>query len=363
MYGKILPLIVLIFFTGCAPRPQVLRPQLPDTYLIPASYDALGIWEGEAYDELLELFRKNCRSREAQRLYGALCDQAETTERAGRFFRREFEPYQVVTPSGEGTGLMTGYYEPLLHGSLEPSGRYRYPLYGEPEDLLEIELAEIYPELEGKRLRGRLAGKKVVPYYDRGAIALAGAPVICWVDDRVSLFFLEVQGSGRIELEEGGVLHVGYRNQNGRPYRSIGKYLVETGEIAPEAVSLQAIRTWFEAHPDRMEEVLNRNPSVVFFQTRERGATGSLGLELTPGRSIAVDRRYIPLGAMLYLQAEDPRSEAPLERVVFAQDTGGAIQGRIRADFFWGFGPDAEAGAGRMKADARFWILLPKETR
>ena len=250
MYGQILPLLLLFFFAGCAPKPQVLRPQLPDTYLVLASYDAQEIWNGEAYDELLELFRKNCQSPEAQRLYGDLCRQAETTERAGAFFRREFEPYRIVTPSGGEKGLMTGYYEPLLHGSREPSERYRYPLYGEPEDLLEIELAELFPELEGKRLRGRLVGNRVLPYYERSTIDTAEAPVICWVDDRVSLFFLEVQGSGRIELEEGGLLYVGYRNQNGRPYRSIGKYLIERGEIDPEAVSMPTIRAWFDAHPD-----------------------------------------------------------------------------------------------------------------
>ncbi len=359
MYPQI-AVIIMLLLAGCVPKPQVLMPQLPDTYLIPTPEEAAAIWEGESYGELLELFRKNCESYEAQRLYGDLCEKADSVKRPAAFFRREFEPFLIATPGGETTGLMTGYYEPLLRGSLEPDARYRYPLYGEPEDLLEIDLAELYPELEGKRLRGRLIGKRVVPYYDRRHIAEAEAPVICWVDDRIALFFLEVQGSGKILLESGDVLHVGYKNQNGRPYRSIGRYLVERGAIDAETVSLQSIRSWLAAHPEAVETLLEVNPSVVFFQSRSVGATGSLGLELTPGRSVAVDRRHIPLGAMLYLESEDPLDGTPLERVVFAQDTGGAIRGKLRADFFWGSGREAEAKAGRMKSDTRFWILLPK---
>ncbi|MDX1296365.1 MAG: MltA domain-containing protein, partial [Sulfurimonadaceae bacterium] len=258
------------------------------------------------------------------------------------------------------SGLMTGYYEPLLHGSLEKSERFRYPVYGQPEDLLEIDLVSIFPELKGKRVRGKLVGNKVVPYEARGEMDETKAPVLCWVDDKVSLFFLEVQGSGRIALDNGETLFVGYRNQNGHRYRSIGKYLIDQGEIEREKVSLQSIRRWLDENPDRIDEVLNHNPSLVFFQNRPHAASGAMGLELTPGRSVAVDKRYIPLGSMLYVKADDPLEGTPLDRVVFAQDTGGAIKGELRADFFWGFGKEAEAKAGRMKADTEFWILLPK---
>ena len=361
MYLNIAALTLILFMTGCAPKPQLLDPKLPQTYLLPDSYDALEGWGGESYDELLGLFRKNCTSGAAKELYGALCEEAELSVDAAAFFQRSFLPYRIIAKEGDKKGLMTGYYEPQLHGSMTRSERYRYPLYGEPEDLLNVDLSELYPELKGKRLRGRLVGNRVVPYEPRENIEASQAPVICWVDDRISLFFLEVQGSGRIALENGETLYVGYKNQNGHPYRSVGKYLIELGEIEPEKISLQSIREWLESHPERVDEVLGHNPSVVFFQTKSHAASGAMGLELTPKRSVAVDRRYIPLGAMLYVASDDPVTREPLEHVVFAQDTGGAIKGELRADYFWGYGKTAERKAGKMKAETEFWILLPKE--
>ena len=361
MYLKIALATLTLLIAGCAPKPQPLDPKLPQTYLLPDSYDDLEGWGGESYDELLALFRKNCGAGVAKELYGDLCEEAELSVDAAAFFERSFLPYRVVAKEGEKKGLMTGYYEPMLEGSLQRSERYRYPLYGEPEDLLIVDLADVYPELKGKRLRGRLVGNRVVAYEPRENIEASQAPVICWVDDRIALFFLEVQGSGRIALESGETLYVGYKNQNGHPYRSVGKYLIEQGEIAPEKISLQSIRAWLEAHPGRVDEVLGHNPSVVFFQTKPHAASGAMGLELTPQRSVAVDRRYIPLGAMLYIASDDPVTREPIERVVFAQDTGGAIKGELRADYFWGFGKTAERKAGKMKQESAFWILLPKE--
>lgn len=360
MYLRVTFVSILLLLSGCAPKPQPLDSRLPKTYLVPDSYDSLACWEGEKYDELLDIFVHNCETRRAKKLYGELCEQAELSVDAEGFFQRSFLPYRVVTKQGKETGLMTGYYEPQLHGSLEKSERYRFPVYGEPDDLINVKLDSVYPELKGKRVRGRLVGNTVVPYESRREIENAEPPVLCWVDDRVSLFFLEVQGSGRIALDNGETLYVGYKNQNGRAYRSVGKYLIEQGEIPREKVSLQSIRAWLEAHPGRVDEVLDYNPSVVFFQTKPRPASGALGLELTPKRSVAVDRRYIPLGAMLYIRADDPVSGKPLDRVVFAQDTGGAIRGALRADFFWGYGNAAEKKAGKMKAQTEFWILLPK---
>ena len=353
-------LTAILVFSGCMPRPMALNHDFPQTYLQKESFALPEDGNDVSYDTMLTHFRNDCRSQKAKKLYGALCDQATAVSDAEAFFRNAFDLYRVVHENGDGVGLVTGYYEPLLYGSTERTGRYRYALYREPDDLINVELASIYPELKGKRVRGRLVGRKIVPYLTREEMLKSDTEAICWVDDRVERFFLEVQGSGRVELEGGETIYVGYANQNGHPYRSIGKYLVEKGEIPAEKISLQSIRAWLDANPERVDEVLNHNPSSVFFRQKNVPATGALGLEFTPGHSVAVDPQFIPPGAMLYMQTNDPVTEAPLHRIVFAQDTGGAIKGTLRADLFWGYGKEAEQKAGKMQEELRLWIFLPK---
>ncbi len=356
----LLPVFLLLLLGGCAPAPAPLHPAMPETPLLPVGYDALPGWEYEAFDALLDAFEAECAYGPAKRLYGPLCNEARGVMDARVFFETRLQPYRVVGPEGDERGLVTGYYEPLLEGSLTRDARFRYPIYAEPFDLITVRLEKVYPELKGKRLRGRLVGRTLVPYESRRRIGEAEAPALCWVDDRIDRFFLEVQGSGRVRLRDGTTLYVGYANQNGRRYRSVGKYLVAQGEIPIESISLQNIRRWLEAHPERIDEVLHHNPSVVFFRQNKGPARGAMGAVLTPERSVAVDPRYLPLGAMLYFDAE-PADAPPLRRAVFAQDTGGAIKGALRADYFWGYGKEAERCAGSMKAPAAFWILLPKE--
>jgi membrane-bound lytic murein transglycosylase A len=287
-------------------------------------------------------------------------------ETARRFFEFHFTPYQVVNPDGSGEGLITGYYEPLLRGSRRASERYRHPLYAAPDDLLTIDLADVHPELKGMRLRGRLDGRRVVPYYDRAQIESGKAAVrgreIAWVDDPIDLFFLQIQGSGRIQLEDGRQLRVGYADQNGHPYRSIGRWLVERGELPLEKASMQGIKTWARQNHGRLIEMLNHNPRYVFFRELPGdlpGPLGALGVPLTAQRSVAVDPRFVPLGAPVYVATTWPNTTKPLYRLMLAQDTGGAIRGAVRADFFWGFGPEAAREAGRMKQSVRMWALLP----
>lgn len=282
------------------------------------------------------------------------------------YFETYFTPYRLANADGTETGLVTGYYEPLLHGSRKPSRRYRYPIYGVPDDLLVVDLADVYPELKGMRLRGRIEGRRVVPYYDRaqidnGAPGLRGKE-IAWVEDPIELFFLQIQGSGRVKLDNGQWLRVGYADQNGYPYRSIGRWLVDRGELPLEKASMQGIKEWARTHPERLKELLNYNASYVFFRELPSdlpGPLGALGVPLTAGRSVAVDRRYVTLGAPVYLATTRPNSTVPLNRLMFAQDTGGAIRGAVRADFFWGYGDEAGREAGRMKQELRMWLLLP----
>lgn len=353
--------IIFVFFTGCSVKEYAKHESLPKTKLLSSSFEKLPNWDEEDYIEALENFKNSCKSGRTKKFYQNLCTEAQSVEDAKEFFLENFEPYEIYTKDGKREGLLTGYYEPYLRGSLTKHGKYKYPVYATPKDLINVELGSIYPKLKHYRLRGRLEGGKLVPYYTRkdAQNLELDAEVICYVDNKVDLFFLEVQGSGRVLLDNNQTMYIGYGNQNGHRYRSIGKYLVQQGEIPLEDISLQSIRAWFEKNPDRVDEVLNYNDSLVFFRKKDQAATGSLGLELTPKRSIAVDRKYIPLGSMLYCDASQEDTE--FSHIVQAQDTGGAIKGAVRADMFLGFGDDAREIAGGLKAPLKLWIFLPKD--
>jgi len=295
--------------------------------------------------------------------------RSPSDEEARRFLEEQFVPWRVANPDGALDGLVTGYYEPLLRGSRTKSAPFVYPIYGPPDDLLTIDLSATNPDLRGMRLRGRVEGKRVVPYYSRAEIARGTAPVagkeILWVDDPVEAFFLQVQGSGRVQLASGQTLRVGYADQNGHPFQSIGRFLVERGELKLGETSMQSIKTWAAANPQRVEDLLDQNPSFVFFRELPladptSGPIGAFGVPLLAGRSIAVDTRYVPLGAPVFLATTFPASTTPMTRLVLAQDSGGAIRNPVRADFFWGSGAEAGAQAGRTRQQGRMWVLLPR---
>lgn len=287
---------------------------------------------------------------------------------ARRFFETWFEVFMTHGEQGKREGLITGYYEPILQGSLKKSAQYAYPVFRKPKDLLVVDMGRLYPQLQNMRLRGRVQGQKVVPYFSRKEVEenpqLLTGEEILWVNDPIALFFLHIQGSGIIHLENGEKVHVGYAEQNGHPYVAIGKILVEMGQMSLEKVDLPTIRAWLQQNPQRAQEVLNTNPSYVFFEQRQNhlpGPLGSLSVPLTPQRSIAVDKNFIPLGVPVWVDSTLPGSEGGLlQRLVFAQDTGGAIRGAIRADFFWGSGDQAEVMAGTMKQAGRLYVLLPR---
>ena len=281
--------------------------------------------------------------------------------------QQHFSPWQVTNADGSSTGLITGYYEPLLKGSRTRTERYRYPLYQRPDDLITVELNGLYPELVNRKLRGKLDGNRLKPYYSRGEIDVTASPLagkeLLWTDDIVDLFFLQIQGSGVIKLESGEQIHVGYADQNGQPYQSIGKVLIDRGELTADKASMQGIKDWGRKNLDKLRDLLNSNPSYVFFRELPKdltGPPGALGVSLTAERSIAVDPRYIPLGAPVFISTTYPYSSKPLRRLVMAQDTGGAIKGAVRADFFWGASADAARQAGSMKQQGKLWVLMPK---
>jgi len=360
------------------PPPPVLTPTPAAAYptLKPVDWATLIFWQNDPVSEAWTAFLRGCTTLKKQSAWQAVCNEAATmtqpddaTTRA--FFVQRFQLYQATQDDGNAEGLITGYYEPLLKGDRVRTERARFPLYAAPDDLITVDLASVYPELKNLRLRGRLVGNKLVPYSTRKEIEAAAAhgngfkgKPIAWVEDPVDLFFLQIQGSGRIELPDGSHLRVGYADQNGYPYQSIGKLLVERGELKLDQASMQGIKDWGVKNPDKLPDLLASNPSFVFFRELPNGLSGplgSLGVPLTGGRSIAVDPRYIPLGAPVFLATTQPNSTLPLNKLVMAQDTGGAIRGGVRADVFWGFGDAAGELAGRMKQRGKMWVLLPKD--
>ena len=359
------------------PAPTVTPAAPPAKPMQAARWSDLPGWNDDDLRAALPAFMQSCRaltSRPQWPLWRTACDDAKSLANAElslvrAFFETRFEPYLLTNPDATTSGLVTGYYEPLLRGSRTRSATYSEPVLGVPPDLLTIELSDVLPDLKNMRLRGRLQGNKVVPYYSRADIVgreqAYAERVLLWVDDAVELFFLQIQGSGRVKLPDGRLVRIGYADQNGHPYQSIGRVLIERGELKPEQASMQGIQAWARANPARLDELLNTNPSYVFFREvpskgkDSEGPQGALGVPLTPERSIAVDPRHVPLGAPVFLSTTQPNSSTPLRRLMLAQDTGGAIRGVVRADFFWGFGNEAGAQAGRMKQQGQMWILLP----
>ncbi len=368
----------ILFFAllgGCAPSlpvpPPVPQPEITQPALQQAVWDDLPSWMDDDPLQALRAFRASCRALKNRPDWRAVCSTvlavADDAVAAEQFFSQNFTPWQLVNEDGSVAGLITGYYVPDLNGSRESSSSYPYPLYKKPDDLLVIDLTALYPELGDYRLRGRLDGQRVVPYFDRAQIDGVVQPLygneLFWVGDPVKLFFLQIQGSGRINLDDGSQVMVNYAEQNGHPYRSIGKLLLQRGEMTRDQMSMQNIAVWGRNHPLKVQQLLNENPSYIFFRPLAEGVVtppGALGVALTPERSIAVDPHFVPLGAPVFLSTTWPNSDKPLQRLMVAQDTGGAIKGRVRADFFWGVGDEAGNYAGRMKQDGNMWLLLPK---
>ncbi|EJM97033.1 murein transglycosylase A [Herbaspirillum sp. YR522] len=361
--------------TTTAGAPAPTKPGTPPGPTMRAtSFAQLPGWNRDDLREAWPALQSSCSVMIRKPEWRAACGAAQQVNAADAgllraYFETYYTPYQLFNADGSDSGLVTGYYEPLLKGSRRRGGPYQTPLYQAPDDLLTIDMASAYPELKNLRLRGKIAGRKVVPYPSRAELmqsnALAGSELV-WVDDPVEAFFLQVQGSGRVYLPETReTIRMAYADQNGRPYKSIGRYLVDKGEMELSQASAQNIKAWVKANPARKEELLNSNPSYVFFKEEKlpdpsKGPKGAQGIALTPQRSIAVDPQHVPLGAPVFLSTTLPNSERPLQRLVVAQDTGGAIRGVVRADYFWGFGDEAEDMAGAMKQRGAMWILLPK---
>jgi membrane-bound lytic murein transglycosylase A len=311
--------------------------------------------------------------RESQEVFLDLLSKGLDGGQLSRAIRKKFRVYRATGRVEDKRVLFTGYYEPIYEGSLAPDETFKYPLYRPPHDLIRIDLSLFSEKFKGENIIARIEGKKVLPYYSRSQIeaerVLEGKGLeIAWLKDRLDVAFLHIQGSGRVRLSDGKDLLVHYQASNGRPYRSIGRYMIEKGFLAREEMSMQAIRKHLTGHPEVFEEVLNYNPSYVFFRQVEKGPLGSLDVLLTPGRSVALDPKIFPKGALGFISCQKPLVNdqgnitgwTQFSRFVLNQDSGGAIKGAGRADIFWGSGPYAELTAGHLQHEGDLYILIKK---
>ena len=370
----LLPALALAACAGKPPPPKLV--------LIPASFSDLVGWQADRQGEALTTLLKSCASRlkfaendavGPEGIAGKVADwrppctaaisvDPQDAAAARGYFETWFRPYRVADNT-ETEGLFTGYYEPELAGARTRGGEFQTPLLKRPPDLVMAELGDFKPDLRGERIAGRVVNGRLRPYEKRAEIE-AGALdsmnlAFLWVGDPVAAFFLQIQGSGRVDLPGGGMVRVGYDGQNGWPYVAIGRVMAERGLLDKDAATMQGIRAWLAAHPAETKGILDSNPSYVFFrELRGDGPIGSEGVTLTPGRSLAVDRTFLPLGAPVWLDAADGGER--VQRLLVAQDTGGAIRGPVRGDVFWGHGAEAERRAGTMRARGGYFLLLPK---
>jgi len=365
------------------PAPTVPSGPPPKLTLAAVPFADLPGWSEDRVTEAIPPLLKSCARRLAQPvdakvgpngIAGTVADWRAPCAEAARlppndnnaargFFTRRFDAFRAGD-NDRSEGLFTGYYEALLEGSRAKGGAFASPVMRRPEDLVMVELGLFRPAWRGERIAGRVDRGKLVPYPSRAEIeggALdANRLALFWVNDPIDEFFLEVQGSGKIRLRDGTLVNVGYDGQNGHPYVALGKLLVERGQLAKDQVSLATIKAWLRAHPAEGRKLMDENPSFVFFrELKGEAPLGAEGAALTPGRSLAVDREFLPLGIPVWLDVRD--GDDTIRRLVIAQDAGGAIRGPVRGDLYWGFGAEAERRAGAMRAHGSYYLLLPKE--
>jgi membrane-bound lytic murein transglycosylase A len=351
----------LISFIGCSSKIEQ-KPDISKANLQKFNWSDLKGFSTDNLDLAFDVFKKDCVKSKRYENLKDVCNLNKGKNSSEQFFTSNFTPYKLISNTNQDIGLITGYYEPLLFGSLTKTKKYKYPIYSVPKDLLTIKLSKIYPELKKYTLRGKLVDNKIVPYETREELEKTinnNIEPICFVDDKVDLFFLQIQGSGKVQLTNGTLLNIGYAQQNGRKYYSIGKKFIELGVIEKKDISLQSIKKWLKQNPNKIDEILNLNQSYVFFRKSKKTATGSLGIELIANRNLAVDKNYIPLGFPVFINTTNPINKKDINLLMVAADTGGAIKGEIRADFFFGSGKRAEELAGNMKQAGELYILIP----
>lgn len=336
-------------------------------FLTPASFKDLKGWDKDDMLQALPALRNSCKVLKQKEQWVDFCSDLskarfKTASDLRKFLESHVRPFSV---NGGQTGLFTGYYEPVMAGSLKKTKKFSTPLWGIPEDIVRIDLGKFDPKLKGDVLFGRKDGKEIKPYLTRKEIETGTSPfpakAVAWVEHPVDAFILQIQGSGRLRLPSGREISIGYAGNNGHKFVGIGAVMAREGLLKKGVYTMSEIKTWLKANPSEAERLMHENPRFIFFKRlKDQGIIGSLGVPLTPKRSLAVDPSYISLGSILWLEAKGPGNEGELNRLMSAQDTGSAIKGAVRGDFFWGSGERALQEAGRMRSQGIYYMLVPK---
>lgn len=381
---SLLLILVAICLNACSKEEETPAEEQPAVAtgleLVKKSFAELDGWKDEDFAALIDVFAKNCRQimkikndfladsavMVETSAYQKICSDFATKKIKNQtqmryFIEANFVPYAVVY-DGSADGKFTSYYEAEIRASLEPDKTYKYPIYGRPNDLVEADLRDFDADLPSVKLSGRVENGKFVPYFDRAHIEnnTIDAPVVLWGDDLVDIHFMQIQGSAVAKLNDGSELRIAYAHNNGRKFKGIGRILLDKGLLQPGEVSMPKIREWLRNNPEQAAQIMAENERYIFHRISDAdGPVGAFGVSLTAGRSLAVDPQYIPLGALLWLDTKSPDNEK-IQKIVFAQDIGGAIKGAVRGDYFWGHGEEALKHAGRMNTVGQYYILLPK---
>lgn len=346
------------------------------------SFSQLSGWDNDDFKEIISIFSKNCKyvlNNKNEYIYNSkikiktndykdICrhfaaKNINTSKQMKSFMESEFIPYSVADGNNY-DGTFTSYYEAEINASFNKTSKYKYPIYGKPNDLIELNLRDFGSDLPDTRLVGRVKDGKFVPYYNRREIEKNGinAPIIMWGDDLVDIHFMQIQGSAIAHMSDGSDIRIGYAENNGHKFRGIGGILLSKNAIEPKNASMVKIREWLRNNPQKANELMMENERFIFQRLSDAdGPVGALGISLTAGRSLAVDNKYIPLGAILWLDTYDP-DKNDIKKIVFAQDIGSAIKGIVRGDYFWGHGEEALKQAGRMNSIGKYYILAPKKS-
>lgn len=387
VFCRYIPLVVFIGFLGACAAPQDIKTDSDAPLKIQeTSFSALPGWENENFQNFVQAYSRSCKTilkKDSQKSFGGkqLFGRSQEWQIACRkfekvnqnniasiksFFEQNFVPYRA-SAGNNSEGLFTGYYEASLRGSRTRQGLYQYPLRARPDDLVMVNLGEFRDELKGQRIAGRVKGGNLKPYETHAEILAGKLPddqdkALVWVDSAIDAFFIQIQGSGLVSLDDGSLMRVGYAGQNGHPYYAVGRELVKRGALRKDEVSLQTIQGWMKANPDQAQDLMTTNKSYVFFRVLDgEGPVGGQGVPLTAHRSLAIDHSIIPYGMPVWLNVEHPDpTKGSIGRLMVTQDTGGAIRGPVRGDYFWGYGAEAENMAGEMKSKGRYWFLVPK---
>jgi len=359
MKNTLLILSTLLLFVACTPKPTKQLSAISYGTYHESSFKDIPGWEDENFSESFEIFKKTCEHVKSNELFKVVCSNTSTTQSARSFFENNFTPFSTLANEQ----ALGGYYEPLLYGSLKKTKTYSYPVYGVPKDMFNIDILPVYQKEFSKPLRGHIVEKKIKPYFSRAQInnGAIKSPPLCYVNDKINLYFMQEEGTGRIVFPNKKSLHLGYGDHNGYPYTSIKDVFIKKGLLGKKEISPKNMREYLRKNPSSEDEVFQSNASYTFFEKYSQKATGALGMVLQEKRSVAVDKRNIALGMPMFISVKEPLKDTKIQRIMFAQDTREQLKGKTEIEIFFGAGNKARKEAEAMNVMTKVWILVPND--